>query len=259
MSEETTRVMSDADMDATERLAEARLAEARTRSADPEVEARVHEYLRRPYRMEIRGSPEEGYLATAPELPGCITAGETPEEALRMLRDAMASWIEAAIVAGDPIPEPDGERHGGRVLLRMPKSLHVRLADSLGQNRERLLANLERALGISSLAPGPEQEAHRILLQITRAVLAGDPWSPALDTPGSESVVAINAYLRLIASLPPEVIQELRRRFDALAETFGRPIDVGLADGHSPLPLGEGDDRSLLVSIVVPSPITGET
>ncbi len=232
--------MSDAEMDTAERLAEARLAEARTRSADPEVEARVQEYLRRPYRMEVRGSPAEDYLATAPELPGCITAGETPEDALRMLRDAMASWIEAAVVAGGPIPEPDGERHGGRVLLRMPKSLHVRLAeqagrenvsinqlaatflaDSLGQNRERLLANLERALGISSLAPGPEPEAHRILLQITRAVLAGDPWSPALDAPGSESVAAINAYLRLIASLPPEVIQELRRRFDALAEIFG--------------------------------------
>lgn len=233
--------MSDAEMDAAERLAEARLAEARTRSADPEVEARVQEYLRRPYRMEVRGTPAEGYLATAPELPGCITAGETPEDALRMLRDAMASWIEAAIVAGGPIPEPDGERHGGRVLLRMPRSLHARLAeqaarenvsinqlavtflaDSLGQNRERLLADLERALGISSLAPGPEREARRFLLQITRAVLTGDPWNPALDTPGSESVAAINAYMRLIASLPPEVIQELRRRFDALAETFGR-------------------------------------
>lgn len=51
--------------------------------------AYVEELLRRPYRMVIRGTPEEGYLAEAPELPGCITAGETPEEALALLRDAM--------------------------------------------------------------------------------------------------------------------------------------------------------------------------
>ncbi|MGH2458051.1 MAG: type II toxin-antitoxin system HicB family antitoxin [Chloroflexota bacterium] len=111
MHDETARVMSDADLDAAERRAEARLTEARTRLVDPEVEGRVREYLRRPYRMEVRGNPDEGYLAAAPELPGCLTAGETPEEAMRMLRDAMASWIEAAIVAGDQVPDPDEARH----------------------------------------------------------------------------------------------------------------------------------------------------
>lgn len=170
-----------------------------------------------------------------PSLPGCLTAGETPEDALRMLREAMASWIEAAILAGDPVPEPAEERSSGRVLLRMPRSLHARLAaqarqenvsinqlaitllaEGLGQGHERLLANLEQALGLAGLPPGPEREARRVLLQMTRAVLAGNRESPAPDAPGSELGAAINASLRLIASLPPETIDEIRRRFDQL-------------------------------------------
>jgi predicted RNase H-like HicB family nuclease len=37
-----------------------------------------------------------GYLATVPDLPGCMSDGETPEEALKNVQDAISSWIEAA-------------------------------------------------------------------------------------------------------------------------------------------------------------------
>jgi antitoxin HicB len=37
-----------------------------------------------------------GYLATAPDLPGCMSDGETPEEALKNIQEAIVSWIEAA-------------------------------------------------------------------------------------------------------------------------------------------------------------------
>jgi predicted RNase H-like HicB family nuclease len=40
------------------------------------------------------------------ELPGCLTAGETPEEALSNLTEAMTVWIESALEHGDVIPEP---------------------------------------------------------------------------------------------------------------------------------------------------------
>jgi len=37
-----------------------------------------------------------GYLAIVPDLPGCMSDGETPEAALKNVQDAIASWIEAA-------------------------------------------------------------------------------------------------------------------------------------------------------------------
>ena len=70
------------------------------------LEPRVLAILRRPYHRVITGEPDEGYLGEVPELPGCVTAGETAEAALENLDEAMAVWIESALAHGDPIPEP---------------------------------------------------------------------------------------------------------------------------------------------------------
>ena len=51
-----------------------------------------------------------GFLATAPDLPGCMSDGETPEEALANVRDAIAAWIDEANALGRPVPKPT-QRH----------------------------------------------------------------------------------------------------------------------------------------------------
>ena len=47
-----------------------------------------------------------GFAATVPDLPGCMSDGETPEEALHNVLDAIDSWIEMAEELGHSIPEP---------------------------------------------------------------------------------------------------------------------------------------------------------
>jgi antitoxin HicB len=47
-----------------------------------------------------------GYLATVPDLPGCMSDGATPEEALRNVQEAIASWIEAAKEWRQEVPKP---------------------------------------------------------------------------------------------------------------------------------------------------------
>ncbi|HLZ71891.1 MAG TPA: type II toxin-antitoxin system HicB family antitoxin [Dehalococcoidia bacterium] len=74
---------------------------------EEEIKRTAQELLKRPYVMVIRGDPTDGYLAKSPELPGWFTAGETPEEALELLRDAMALWFESMLETGDSIPEPE--------------------------------------------------------------------------------------------------------------------------------------------------------
>jgi predicted RNase H-like HicB family nuclease len=65
------------------------------------------------YTMVIQWSEEDNaYIVTVPELPGCITHGETYEEAISQGRDAIESWIDASIALGHPIPTP-----GSRVLV----------------------------------------------------------------------------------------------------------------------------------------------
>ena len=65
------------------------------------------------YPVTIEPLPAEdggGFVATAPDLPGCMSDGETPEEALANVRDAIAAWIEEARVLGRPVPKPS-HRH----------------------------------------------------------------------------------------------------------------------------------------------------
>ena len=52
----------------------------------------------------------DGFLATVPDLPGCMSDGETPEEALANVRDAIVSWIDEARSLGRAIPKPS-QRH----------------------------------------------------------------------------------------------------------------------------------------------------
>lgn len=47
-----------------------------------------------------------GYLATVPDLPGCMSDGETRELAARNVGDAIAAWIEEAQALGRSIPTP---------------------------------------------------------------------------------------------------------------------------------------------------------
>jgi len=47
-----------------------------------------------------------GFSAVVPDLPGCMSDGETPEEAIANVQDAIACWIEAANEVGRLIPKP---------------------------------------------------------------------------------------------------------------------------------------------------------
>jgi len=77
-------------------------------------------------------SPEDGggYLIEYPDLPGCISDGETQEEAIKNGQDAVACWITAAKETGRSIPKPgELESQSGKWVQRVPKSMHLRLAE----------------------------------------------------------------------------------------------------------------------------------
>lgn len=66
----------------------------------------LNEYMKMPYRMEIVEDKDEGgFVVSYPELPGCITGGETIELAVANGLDAKQAWLEAAIEDGIEIPE----------------------------------------------------------------------------------------------------------------------------------------------------------
>ena len=96
-------------------------------------------YMGLPYRLEIvPDEAEGGYVASYPELRGCITVGDTAESAAANAVDAKREWLTAAIEDGYEIPEPQDE-YSGQFKLRIPKSLHRDLA--LHAKREGISMN----------------------------------------------------------------------------------------------------------------------
>jgi predicted RNase H-like HicB family nuclease len=93
----------------------------------------LDEYLELPYRITIVHDRDEdgseGFVAEVEELPGAISQGATPEEAVSRVYDAMAGWISVALEDGVEIPEPrDPDSYSGRFLLRLARALHAELA-----------------------------------------------------------------------------------------------------------------------------------
>ena len=49
--------------------------------------------------------PEKGYTVTVPALPGCVSCGDSLEEALDSIQDAIALYIRDCVKHGEAIPE----------------------------------------------------------------------------------------------------------------------------------------------------------
>jgi len=60
------------------------------------------------YRVLLRKEPEGGYTAIVPTLPGCVTFGESIEEAITMAKEAIELYLESLRAHGDEIPTEEG-------------------------------------------------------------------------------------------------------------------------------------------------------
>ena len=61
------------------------------------------------YEIILYWSEEDQmFIAEVPELPGCMAHGETQNEALKNIQDAMSFWLDIARELGRSIPEPRG-------------------------------------------------------------------------------------------------------------------------------------------------------
>lgn len=87
------------------------------------------EILKLPYERILIPEDEGGYSAYISEFDGCAADGETADEALSNLNESALAWVSAEQEAGRSIPEAwNLQEFSGKVLLRLPKSLHTQLA-----------------------------------------------------------------------------------------------------------------------------------
>ena len=61
------------------------------------------------FTVIIERQDEGGYSVTVPALPGCVSEGETKEEAIKNIKEAIELYLEVLKEDGKPIPEDIGE------------------------------------------------------------------------------------------------------------------------------------------------------
>ena len=57
------------------------------------------------YRLLLNPEPEGGYTVIVPTLPGCITYGETVDDAIEMAREAIGLYVESLVAHNEPVPD----------------------------------------------------------------------------------------------------------------------------------------------------------
>lgn len=133
------------------------------------MEREANNYLKLQYQVSLRPISEEnggGWLTEIPDLSGCYSDGETPEEALNNLKEAKEAWIKTALKRGQKVPLPstslDDVDYSGKFTLRLPKSLHRDLA--LSANKEDISLNTY-ILSLLSYNFGKSQTKEKSIVQ----------------------------------------------------------------------------------------------
>jgi len=93
------------------------------------IKEEVSKIVARPYVRELVKNEDGTWFARIVEFAGCMTEGDTQEEALTNLEDAMVAWVEVKLEDGEPIPAPATvDDYSGKFIVRVAKSLHRDIA-----------------------------------------------------------------------------------------------------------------------------------
>lgn len=93
-------------------------------SEEPSRHRDLNYYLGLNYPIELVKEDDQ-YIASHPDLPGCVSFGDNPTDAVENLCEVKTLWLKGQIEKGNAIPEPSPAGHySGKFVLRIPKLLH---------------------------------------------------------------------------------------------------------------------------------------
>ena len=147
-----------------------------TRSRKP-----LSDYLDLSYPFQAIADPESGFVIVFPDLPGCMTQVKTAEGVGPAAEEARRLWITTEYEEGEEIPSPSyPEEYSGKFQLRLPRSLHRRLAELAGREAVSLNQCVVALLALGEAQSRTESPAsHReTRLGEVRVAERGSNYSP---------------------------------------------------------------------------------
>ena len=109
-------------------------------------------YMKLNYPVSVVQDEEGDFIVSLKDLSGCVADGSTLQKAFKNLEVAKNLWVKSRLAAGLGVPEPeDDSRYSGKVLLRMPKSLHRDLAQKAKEEKVSLNQLINLSLKAAAL------------------------------------------------------------------------------------------------------------
>jgi len=179
-----------------------------------EVGKDVKYFLALPYGISLRRDDEGDWVAKVDELPGCTAHGAERAEALENLEEVQRAWIEDAIAAGSPIPEPDAAEGlpSGKWLQRVPRSLHKKLTElakkegvSLNQLATSVLAEAVGSRHEQSISAAHSPTAELIWVNMSPQGSFAPEWK--LPQPKDIDLDLIDTLTATASTLPNEIFE----------------------------------------------------
>ena len=132
------------------------------------MEKNLEYYLGLPYTRELILETSGIWFVQIKELPNCMSQGNTPEEALKNIDDAMLGWIKGELEDGEDIPEPrPDEEYSGRFNTRLPKSLHRKLVEAADRDgvslNQWINSTLAEAVGSAAARKSSQHPSKKII------------------------------------------------------------------------------------------------
>ena len=176
------------------------------------------EYLKEPYARVLTPDPEtKTYTAQILEFPGCVSQGDSPEEAYANLEKAAEGWIRAALDNKQSIPEPAAHQtFGGKVLLRLPRSLHQRVAELADRDgvslNQFIVAAVAEKVGTVSGSNQVLQLVHKYY-QISEALVSGKNLGTSSSWPSStpSAYVLFGSSLNVTAASADNDVKQITK------------------------------------------------
>jgi antitoxin HicB len=177
-------------------------------SVKKQAASAVEDYTRLAYHLVlVRDSEDKAkpWTASVEELPGCTSHGKTSDEALDGIEAAMAKWIGVALEEGRDVPEPrSAASHSGRLLLRMPRTLHADLTRVSEQEGVSLNQFITDVLASAIVWRGNSHGAHA-----PNQSPASPLQAPGVDSLTTESTAAQRKRVRRTTLITAALIANL--------------------------------------------------
>jgi predicted RNase H-like HicB family nuclease len=139
------------------------------------AEKNLEYYTSLKYPIEIM-EDDGAYVASIIELPGCVSYGDTPDEAIQNLNSVKQLWIAGRLEGGQEVPEPlQVEDFSGKFVLRIPRMLHR----SLDREAKRQRVSLNQYIAHLLSERHKEQDLEKIIRTFNPVVCNGSASCPA--------------------------------------------------------------------------------